>query len=402
MRARGATGDAGVVRLRPGREKAAREGHPWVFSGAVSAVDGNPAAGDVVRVEDAGGAFLGRGHYSPASRIQVRLLEAREGTAVDTSWWRDRLREAVARRRDALRDPAGACRLAFSEADRLPGLVADRYADRVAIQVHTPGAERMREATVAALRELLAPVAVLDRSDEGHRVLEGLGPVAAGADEEPPAPVEILEAGLRFAVDLSAGQKTGFYVDQGLNRAAVAACAAGRRVLDVFCYTGGFSVHAARAGAAALTLVDSSRDALEAASRHLALNGLAGTTAEFVRGNAFEELRRMRDAGRSFDLVVLDPPRLAPTRAQAARAARAYKDVNLLALKLLAPEGILATFSCSGGIEPAFFREIVRWAAKDAGREVQVLQTLGQPPDHPVRLSFPESEYLKGLLCRAL
>ena len=328
---------------------------------------------------------------------------AREETAVDASWWRDRLREAVARRREALRDPAGACRLVFSEADRLPGLVVDRYADRVVLQVHTPGAERMREATVAALRELLAPAAVLDRSDEGHRALEGLGPVAGRRGRgRRQAPVEILEAGLRFAVDLSAGQKTGFYVDQGLNRAAVAAWAAGRRVLDVFCYTGGFSVHAARAGAASLTLVDSSREALESASRHLALNGLAGTPAESVRGNAFEELRRMRDAGRSFDLVVLDPPRLAQTRAQAPRAARAYKDANLLALKLLAPEGILATFSCSGGIEPAFFREIVRWAAKDAGREVQVLQTLGQPPDHPVRLSFPESEYLKGLLCRVL
>jgi 23S rRNA (cytosine1962-C5)-methyltransferase len=214
--------------------------------------------------------------------------------------------------------------------------------------------------------------------------------------------VTIREAGLGFRVSLGAGQKTGFYIDQRSNRAAVASWAAGRRVLDAFCYTGAFSAHAARAGAASLTLLDSSRDALDAAAGNLALNGFASVPVEMRRGNAFVELRRLRDEGRSFDLAVLDPPRLAPTRTQAPKAARAYKDANLLAMKLLSPEGILATFSCSGGVDPAFFREIVRWAAKDAGREVQILQTLGQPPDHPVRLTLPESEYLKGLVCRVL
>jgi 23S rRNA (cytosine1962-C5)-methyltransferase len=216
------------------------------------------------------------------------------------------------------------------------------------------------------------------------------------------SPVAIRDSGLKFRVSLAVGQKTGFYIDQRLNRAAVASWAAGRRVLDAFCYTGAFSVHAARAGAAGLTLLDSSREALEAAVGHLALNGFASVPTEARRGNAFAELRRLRDEGRSFDLVILDPPRLAPTRSQAPKAARAYKDANLFAMKLLSPEGILATFSCSGGVEPAFFREIVRWAAKDAGREVQVLQTLGQPFDHPVRLNLPESEYLKGLVCRVL
>jgi 23S rRNA (cytosine1962-C5)-methyltransferase len=394
--------DAWVVRLLPGRDKAAREGHPWVFSGAVGTVTGDPPAGGSVRVEDARGAFLGRGHYSPASRIRVRILESRENVAVDAAWWRERLRESVDRRRGALADPAGACRLVFSEADGLPGLVVDRYGRHLALQLHTPGADLMRGATLAALRELLSPAAILDRSDAEHRALEGLGPVPSGQEEKAGAPVEILEAGLRFRVSLASGQKTGFYVDQRLNRPAVAAWASGRRVLDAFCYTGAFSVHAARAGAAALTLVDSSQEALDAAAGHLALNGLAGVPAEFRRGNAFEELRRLRDAGRSFDLVVLDPPRLAPTRAHAPKAARAYKDANLLAMKLLAPEGILATFSCSGGIDQPFFREIVRWASRDAGREVQLLQILGQPPDHPVRLSFPESEYLKGMICRIL
>jgi 23S rRNA (cytosine1962-C5)-methyltransferase len=395
----------GTVRLLAGREKPALEGHPWVFSGAVGAVGGAPEPGAVVRVEDARGAFLAHGHYSPAGRIRVRLLEWREDARVDGAWWGDRIAAAVARRRDQLADPEAAGRLVFSESDGLPGLVVDRYRDRLVLQVHTPGAERMRAATVARLGELLAPAAVLDRSDEEHRRLEGLPPVAAGDREPAGAPAGELvigDAGLRFRVNLGAGQKTGFYVDQRLNRPAVAAWAAGRRVLDAFCYTGAFAAHAARAGAAALTLVDSSADALAAASANLADNGLAAVPTEIRRANAFTELRRLRDEGRAFDLVVLDPPRLAPTRAQAPKAARAYKDANLFAMKLLAPEGILATFSCSGGVEPAFFREIVRWAAKDAGRDVQVLQTLGQPADHPVRLSFPESEYLKGLICRVL
>lgn len=397
----GAGRDTGAVRLLPGRDKAVREGHPWVFSGAVGSVLGTPPAGAVVKVEDARGAFLGRGHYSPASRIRVRVLECREDIAVDAAWWGERLNASVERRRELLRDPTGACRLVFSEADGLPGLVVDRYADRLVLQVHTPGAEQMRTETTALLRQTLSPTAIFDRSDAEHRTLEGLGPTAADADRDA-APVEIREAGLRFQVGLGSGQKTGFYVDQRLNRPAVAAWASGRRVLDAFCYTGAFSVHAAHAGAAALTLIDSSQEALDAARRHLALNGLDTVPAEFRRGNAFEELRRLRDAGRTFDLVILDPPRLAPTRAHAPKAARAYKDANLLAMKLLAPEGILATFSCSGGIEPTFFREIVRWASRDAGREVQLLHVLGQPPDHPVRLSFPESEYLKGLICRVL
>jgi 23S rRNA (cytosine1962-C5)-methyltransferase len=395
---------AAAVRLLPGRDKAAREGHPWVFSGAVGRLDGDPAAGDVVRLEDSRGEFVGWGHFSPASRIRVRLLERRMDVVVDEAWWAERLAAAVGRRRELLSDPEGACRLVFSEADQLPGLVVDRYGDRLVLQVHTPGAERMRAATIARLRALLSPAAVLDRSDGEQRGLEGLAAVVE--TEQLPAedagPVMIRDAGLRFQVSLAAGQKTGFYVDQRLNRAAVAAWASGRRVLDAFCYTGAFSVHAARAGAASLTLLDSSREALEAAIGHLVLNGFAAVPAEVRRGNAFAELRRLRDEGRSFDLVVLDPPRLAPTRSQAQKAARAYKDANLFAMKLLSPEGILATFSCSGGIEPAFFREIVRWAAKDAGREVQVLQTLGQPFDHPALLNLPESEYLKGLICRVL
>ncbi len=394
-----------TVRLLPGRDKAVREGHPWVFSGAVGGVDGNPAPGEAVRVLDSRGEFIAWGHFSPESRIRVRLLDRKEDAVVDEGWWAERLTAAIGRRRGLLEEPQGACRLVFSEADLLPGLVIDRYGDRCALQVHTPGAERMRAITLERLRALLSPAAVLDRSDAEQRRLEGLpvvaAPLSAAEADHPPA-VRINEAGLAFDVSLGEGQKTGFYIDQRLNRAAVAAWAAGRRVLDAFCYTGAFSVHAARGGAAGLTLLDSSRDALAAAAGHLALNGFAAVPTEIRRGNAFAELRRLRDEGRPFDMVILDPPRLAPTRSQAPKAARAYKDANLFAMKLLAPEGILATFSCSGGIEPAFFQEIVRWSAKDAGREVQILQKLGQPFDHPVRLDLPETEYLKGLICRIL
>jgi len=397
------TGSA--VRLLSGRDKTVREGHPWVFSGAVGQVSGDPAPGDVVRVLDARGDFIAWGHYSPGSRIRVRLLDREETSVVDEGWWADRLSAAIGRRREQLLDPQGACRLVFSEADLLPGLVIDRYGDHCVLQVHTPGAERMRATTLERLGALLSPAAVLDRSDEEQRRLEGLPAVdtssSAAAPDHAPS-VRIGDAGLTFNVSLGAGQKTGFYIDQRLNRAAVACWAPGRRVLDAFCYTGAFSVHAARAGAAGITLLDSSRDALEAAVGHLALNGLAAVPTEVRRGNAFAELRRLRDEGRSFDMVILDPPRLAPTRSQAPKAARAYKDANLFAMKLLAPEGLLATFSCSGGIEPAFFQEIVRWAAKDAGREVQILEKLGQPFDHPIRLDLPETEYLKGLICRVL
>lgn len=394
-----------VVRLLSGHDRTVREGHPWVFSGAVGQVSGDPAPGEVVRVLDARGEFIAWGHYSPGSRIRVRLLDRGETSVVDERWWAERLSAAIGRRREMLLDPRGACRLVFSEADLLPGLVIDRYGDHCVLQVHTPGAERMRATTLERLGALLSPAAVLDRSDEEQRRLEGLPAVdpaiTAAAPGRAPS-VRISDAGLTFDVSLGEGQKTGFYIDQRLNRAAVAGWASGRRVLDAFCYTGAFSVHAARAGAAGVTLLDSSRDALEAAVAHLALNELASVPTEVRRGNAFADLRRLRDEGRSFDMVILDPPRLAPTRSQAPKAARAYKDANLFAMKLLAPEGILATFSCSGGIEPAFFQEIVRWAAKDAGREVQILQKLCQPFDHPVRLDLPETEYLKGLICRVL
>lgn len=393
----------GTVRLRKGREKPASLHHPWVFSGAVEAVAAEPAPGALVRVEDHAGGFIARGHYNPASQIRVRLLEWREEVPVDGAWFRRRIDEAVQRRARLLASPGAPCRLVFSEADLLPGLIVDRYGRCLAIQLLTAGMEALRPLIVEQLGRLLGPEAILDRSDPAHRALEGLEPsggLAAGT--APAAALVVREGDYSFTVDPGGGQKTGFYIDQRLNRPAAAAWAAGRRVLDAFCYTGGFSVHAAGAGAASLVLLDSSADALRAAEENLRRNRLDACPREVVCGNAFEELRRFRDEGRRFEMIVLDPPRLAPTRGQVAKASRAYKDLNLLAMKLLAPEGILATFSCSGGVTAEFFREILSWAAQDAGREVQILESLSQPADHPVRLSFPESAYLKGLICRVL
>jgi 23S rRNA (cytosine1962-C5)-methyltransferase len=392
-----------TVTLRPAREGFLASRHPWIFSGAVARVDGPALPGDVVRVVDHGGSFVGRGHWSPRSRIRVRLLSRDEGVAVDGEWWRRRLAEAVARRETLARDPGtDALRLVHGEADFLPGLVVDRYGDHLVLQALTAGTDRIKGALAGLLGELLRPEGIVGRGDAEVRSLEGLEPEVGMLLGAPPdGPVPFRENGHRFRADLLGGQKTGSYLDQRENRRLAALAAPGRDVLDCFSFTGAFSVHAAAGGARSLTLVDSSPPALASAREHLAENA-PDCPAEFHQGNAFQVLRDFRDRGRSFDLVVMDPPKLAPTRASLKAASRAYKDLNLLALKLLRPGGILLTFSCSGAVDAAFFREILSWAASDAGREVQILRPLSQGEDHPVRLSFPESEYLKGLLCRVI
>jgi 23S rRNA (cytosine1962-C5)-methyltransferase len=287
------------------------------------------------------------------------------------------------------------------EADGLPGLVVDRFADVVVVQALSLAADRALGDVVPVLETVVEPRAILHRSDDVMRTKEGLGgrePLLAG--RMPDAPVRITECGLVFEVDVTAGHKTGFYLDQRDNRQSVAARCAGAHVLDGFCYTGGFSTAAAAAGACSIVQLDSSSDALVGARRHLEMNGFDRLPLEQIQGDAFAELRRMRDAARSFDVVILDPPKFAPTRSRLERALRGYKDVNLQALKLVRPGGLLASFSCSGAVDRETFQTVVFQAAVDAGREVRVLADLGQPEDHPVLLTFPESRYLKGLLCR--
>lgn len=393
-----------AVRLREGREKSVLRRHPWVFSGAVEGVEGEPAPGAVARVTDHRGAFLAWGHYSPHSQIRVRLLSWREREPPDGAWLRARLAASIARREGLVGSPAfeGDCvRLVHGEADGLPGLVVDRFGAFLVLQASAAGMEGIKGQAGRMLMELAGGGVrgVYERSDMDSRKAEGLPPAQGRlCGEEPPAALMVREGRIDLALDLRGGQKTGAFLDQRENRALCAGLARDREVLDAFCYTGGFALQALAGGAKSCTLVDSSAGALAAARENLSRNRLLDR-AQVVQGDVFEVLRALREEGRLFDLVILDPPKLAPTRAQAEKASRAYKDANLLGMRLLRPGGTLATFSCSGGVDAAFFSQIVAWAALDAGREARVVRRLGQPADHPVLLSFPESEYLKGLIC---
>ncbi len=390
-----------VLRIRPGREKTLRHHHPWVYSGAIARADDAPESGGVVDLVDAGGAFLGRGWFTPGARLAVRVLSwTRE--PIDAAWWRARVLAAIERRRALLgAEGMAACRLVHAEADGLPGLVVDRYGEVVVMQVHAAAADAARESIVGALVEALEPACVFERSDASARRREGLGAVTAAHHGALPERVEIREGEYTFDVNVRHGQKTGFYLDQRDNHAAVAPLAAGRRVLDAFCYTGAFAVHALGAGAEHVTLVDSSFPALEAAQRHLERAGFGAARAELVQGDAFEFLRVLADEEWRFGLVVVDPPKFATSARQVDAALRAYKDINRVALECLEPGGILVTFSCSAAVDAGALTRAVSWAAIDAGRELRIVRRLAQPPDHPVLASLPESEYLCGLVAVA-
>jgi 23S rRNA (cytosine1962-C5)-methyltransferase len=365
-----------ALRLKPGRDKSLRERHPWVFSGAIAAVEGDPASGETVELMRDDGKFVARAAFSPSSQIRARVWTFDEREAVDGVFFARRIARAVAMRAPMLDTRHTGCRLVHGEADGLPGVVADRYGETGAACIY-------------------------ERSDADVRSLEGLPPRTGVLHGRVPAEVPLVEDGLAYRVDVVAGQKTGFFLDQRDSRATVRALAAGREALNVFCYTGGFTLAALAGGATRVVSIDSSADALALARENLARNpALDATRAEWREADAFAELRKLRDTAASFDLVVLDPPKFAPTHAHAERAARAYKDVNLLALKLLRPGGLLATFSCSGGIDASLFRKIVAGAAVDAGADAVVIGRFGASADHPVALAFPEGEYLKGLLIR--
>jgi 23S rRNA (cytosine1962-C5)-methyltransferase len=390
-----------VLRLKPGRERSLRQRHPWIYSGAIASIAGALRPGDTVDVRDADGKFVARAAFSPESQIRARVwtFDARE--AVDATFIARRVARAVDARAPMLDRLHTGCRLIHGESDGLPGVIADRYADTVVLQLSSVGAERWRDAIVAAIVEATAAACVYERSDADVRKLEGLAPRTGVAHGKLPQIVAFTEGGITYRVDVVDGQKTGFYLDQRDNRATVRALAAGRAVLNLFAYTGAFALAALAGGAATVLSIESSADAIRLAFENLARNpSLPTDRAEWREADVFGELRRMRDAGAAFDLIVLDPPKFAPTLAHAERAARAYKDVNLWALKLLRPGGLLATFSCSGGIDAALFRKVVAGAALDAGAEAAIIGHFGAAADHPVALAFPEGDYLKGLLIR--
>ena len=389
-----------AVILRPGREKSLLRRHPWIFSGAVQHVEDDPVSGGTVDLLSYDRRFLARAAYSPSSQIRARVWTF-EDEAVDADFFRSKIRLAIeARHRLGVEAHSDAYRLVYAESDGLPGLIVDRYGDVLVLQSLAAGSEFWKETLADLLLEETRLNTIYERSDADVRELEGLEPIVGplrGTISNPQ--IVIHENGLKFNVNLQSGHKTGSYLDQRENRRRVQELAKDKEVLDCFCYTGGFTVHALAGSAKSVLSVDSSADALVLCQKNITLNQLDGSRQTSLEGDVFQLLRKFRDENRSFDMIILDPPKFAPTAAQAERAARGYKDINLLAFKLLRPGGTLVTFSCSGGIDAGLFQKIVAGAALDAGVEAQMVEHLFQGADHPVSLHFPEGVYLKGLVC---
>jgi 23S rRNA (cytosine1962-C5)-methyltransferase len=387
-----------IIRLREGRERSLLRRHPWIFDSAVAKGGADP--GETVRVESHDGQFLAWAAFSPASRMRARAWSFDEADRIDAAFFERRCRQAVAVRQ-RLQVPSDGVRLVHGESDGLPGLIVDRYGDTLVAQFLSAGAERWKKVLADALLAATGLQRLYERSDANARGLEGLPEVTGWLRGEGPTELTIAEHDWKYAVDIAAGHKTGFYLDQRDSRALFAGWVrrlGARRVLNCYCYTGGFTVAALAGGATEVTSIDSSAPALARARQNVALNGFADAGTEFVDADVNASLRRFGEAGRQFDAIVLDPPKLAPTVAHAERAARAYKDINRLALKLLAPGGVLFTYSCSGGIPADLFHKIVASAGADSGVDGFILGHLGAAPDHPMTLAFPEGEYLKGLV----
>jgi len=388
-----------AIQLKPGREKSVLHKHPWIFSGSVQKVLGDPVIGDTVEVLDSRGQFLGRAAYNPNSSIRARMWTWSQ-VSVGEDFIRARLESAIELRRVLLAsEETEMLRLVHAESDGIPGLIVDRYGGWLVVQFLTAGIERWKEAIITFLKEITGVTNIYERSDVDVRELEGLTGQKGSLSGEEPGKFIVRETGLSFWVDIAAGQKTGFYLDQRANRQFVRQLVKDRTVLNCFSYTGAFSVYALAGGAKAVTEVESSADALEMARGNVLLNDLGVDNLEQEQGDVFKVLRSYRDQARQYDAIILDPPKFAPTSVQAQKAARGYKDINLLAFKLLKPGGLLFTFSCSGGISPELFQKIVADAALDAGVQARITGHLFQGADHPVALNFPEGTYLKGLVC---
>lgn len=381
------------IRLRKNEDRRIRAGHPWVFSNEIDRIDGERGAGVAAELYDAGGGFLGCGHYTPHSLIAFRLLTRQREDIDQAGFYEQRLRSALAHRR-ALYPDLQSFRAVHGESDFLPGLVVDRYGDCLSIQMLSAGMELRRGLILEALQQVFAPRGIIARNDVSVRGLEGLEEKVEVLAGEIPEAVEMEENGLRFLVDLRGGQKTGGFLDQKENHLLLRGRSAGRHVLDCFCYSGSWAIHAASFGAASVLGIDISARAVAQATSNAALNGL-GDRVTFEECDAFDRLRSLKHEGRRFGVVVMDPPAFVKNRRNIAEATKGYLTVNRRALELLEPGGYLITCSCSYHMGREPFREVLAAAARLARREVRLLATCSQAPDHPVLLSFPESEYLK-------
>ena len=394
-----------TVTLKQGRERPVAHGHPWVFSGAIAGVEGAAEVGDVADVVTNRGEWLARGLIHPDAALSVRLYTRQQDQALDAVFFAARAENALAFRDQLFGDAetwqnTNSYRLIYSESDGLSGLIVDRYADVLSVQVSAKALLPFLDGILKCVKDRTGIERVHVVADEDSVEREKLDSTALpGAFPENAPPVRIRENGFLFDVDLGSGQKTGYFLDQRVNRVRAASYARGRRVLSAYCYTGAFEVHAAAAGAAKILGVDRSEAALARARENVALNRSA-VPVEYLKADVPDALRRFRDTGETFDMIILDPPRFVANRSQVEKGLRAYKDINLLAMKLLTPGPILASFSCSGQVSAADFKTMIGWSSVDAGRNVKIIETLSQPPDHPVLAVFPESEYLKGVICR--
>ena len=386
--------------IKDGREKSILRHHPWIFSGAIAKVTGDPKIGETVDVLSVKGEFLARASYNPISNITGRIWTWDENEQVNPSMLDNRLQQAIALRKNMMNlFQTDAVRLVYGESDSLPGLILDQYSDTYVVQFLTAGAEYWKDVLADSILQQTNAKILYERSDMDVRQIEGLklssGLLFGNYQNEK---IIITESGVNFIVDIITGHKTGFYIDQRDNRLLIRNISAGLKILDCFSYTGGFALNALLGQAESVTLVDSSNVALSYARENFLINNHNLSKVKFIEQDVFKYLRNLRDTGESFDMVILDPPKFAPTSAQAENAARGYKDINLLALKILKPGGILVTFSCSGGISEDLFQKIIAGAAFDAKASALILKRLHQAPDHPVALNYPEGAYLKGFI----
>ena len=392
--------------IKQNRFKSLNRHHPWVFSGSIEREDDGLVSGQTVDLLTRDGLFLAKAAYSPHSQIRARVWTFDEEKNVNAEFLRKRIENAIALRESmgffdhtASLNNLSACRLIHGESDDIPGLIVDQYANNLIVQFLSAGAEFWKKELVDLLVESTGIQNVYNRSDAEVRNLEGLpidnGLIQGNSTEK----ITIIENDLKFSVDIIGGHKTGFYLDQSKNRKRVKKLVNNRDVLDCFSYTGGFSINALAGGAKSVVSIDASDDAISTLKENIQYNNLPHSNIELIQGDVFQLLRKFRDSRRSFDLIILDPPKFAQTASQVEKASRGYKDINLLAFKLLRPGGILVTFSCSGGVSGELFQKIVAGAALDANVNAKIVEHLHQSGDHPVSLNFPEGYYLKGLIC---